>query len=97
MESPRTASMIERLSDIMEYFIDQNIKDMVPLETEVQFLDNYIALEMIRIMPQPQIEFVKRYKTGIQVQPMLLMTFVENIFKHGIKPVARSDERCAER
>ena len=49
MEAPRTALLIERLSDIMRYFIDQNIQDMVPIETEVQFLDNYIALEKIRI------------------------------------------------
>ena len=44
MESPRTALLIERLSDIMRYFVDQDIQDMVPIETEVQFLDNYIAL-----------------------------------------------------
>src|SRR5579872_664313 len=85
MEAPRTAVLIERLSDIMRYFIDQNIQDMVPIETEVQFLDNYIALETIRIMPQPELEFLKEFKTGIQLPPMLLMTFVENIFKHGIR------------
>src|SRR5579872_6460826 len=88
MEAPRTAVLIERLSDIMRYFIDQNIQDMVPIETEVQFLDNYIALETIRIMPQPELEFLKEFKTGIQLPPMLLMTFVENIFKHGIDKIS---------
>jgi len=88
MESPRTALLIERLSDIMRYFIDQNIQDKVPIETEVQFLDNYIALEKIRIMPEPELEFLKDFKTGIQLPPMLLMTFVENIFKHGIDKIS---------
>jgi len=88
MEAPRTALLIERLSDIMRYFIDQDIHDTVPLETEVQFLDNYIALEKIRIMPEPELEFLKNFKTGIQLPPMLLMTFVENIFKHGIDKIS---------
>lgn len=88
MEAPRTALLIERLSDIMRYFIDQNIQDMVPIETEVQFLDNYIALEKIRIMPEPELEFLKGFKAGIQLPPMLLMTFVENIFKHGIDKIS---------
>jgi len=88
MEAPRTALLIERLSDIMRYFIDQNIQDLVPIETEVQFLDNYIALETIRISPEPEIEFLKGFKPGIQLPPMLLMTFVENIFKHGIDKIS---------
>jgi len=88
MEAPRTALLIERLSDIMRYFIDQNIQDTVPIETEVQFLDNYIALETIRIMPEPELEFEKDFKTGIHLPPMLLMTFVENIFKHGIDKIS---------
>ena len=92
MEAPRTALLIERLSDIMRYFIDQNMKDMVTIETEVQFLDNYIALEKIRIMPEPALEFVKDYNAGIQLPPMLLMTFVENIFKHGIDKISGSNQ-----
>jgi sensor histidine kinase YesM len=92
MEAPRTALMIDRLSDIMRYFIDQNVQDMVPIETEVQFLDNYIALETIRIMPEPALEFLKDFKTGIQLPPMLLMTFVENIFKHGIDKISGNNQ-----
>jgi LytS/YehU family sensor histidine kinase len=92
MEAPRTALLIERLSDIMRYFIDQDIQDKVPIETEVQFLDNYIALETIRIMPAPAFEFLKDYKAGIQLPPMLLMTFVENIFKHGIDKISGRNE-----
>jgi sensor histidine kinase YesM len=88
MEAPRTALLIERLSDIMRYFIDQNIEDRVPLETEVQFLENYIALEKIRILPEPELTFLKGFKEGIQLPPMLLMTFVENIFKHGIDKIS---------
>ena len=88
MDSPRTALLIERLSDIMRYFVDQSSQETVPLATEVQFLDNYIALEKIRIRPEPEIEFEKQYDARIPVPPMLLMTFVENIFKHGIDKIS---------
>jgi hypothetical protein len=87
LDSPRTALLIERLSEIMRYFVDQSSQETVPLATEVQFLDNYIALEKIRIRPEPEIEFEKQYDAGVPIPPMLLMTFVENIFKHGIDKI----------
>jgi LytS/YehU family sensor histidine kinase len=83
-EAPRTAALIERLSDIMRYFVDESPKDEVSLQTEIQFLENYIALEKIRIRHETEINFVKDYNAEARIPPMLLMTFVENIFKHGI-------------
>ena len=87
LDSPRTALLIERLSEIMRYFVDQSSRDIVALGTEVEFLDNYIQLEKIRIQPEPDIRFEKRFDAGTPVPPMLLMTFVENIFKHGIDKI----------
>jgi sensor histidine kinase YesM len=83
-EAPRTAALIERLSDIMRYFVDESPKDEVSLQTEIQFIENYIALEKIRIRHETAISFVKDYNAEARIPPMLLMTFVENIFKHGI-------------
>src|SRR6202000_1826818 len=87
LDSPRTALLIERLSEIMRYFVDQSSQETVPLATEVQFLDNYIALEKIRIRPEPEISFHKQFDPATLIPPMLLMTFVENIFKHGIDKI----------
>jgi len=83
-ESPRTALFIERLSEIMRYFVDESPKSVVTLSTEIQFLENYIALERIRIRHEVAITFTKQCNPATGVPPMLLMTFVENIFKHGI-------------
>lgn len=83
-EAPRTAGLIERLSDIMRYFVDESPKDEVSLQTEIQFIENYIALEKIRIRHKTDVSFVKEYNSESRIPPMLLMTFVENIFKHGI-------------
>src|SRR5215469_2182514 len=84
-EAPRTALLIGRLSDIMRYFVDESPKEKVALTTEVKFLENYIALEVIRIRHGVEVNFEKQYGDGdLTLPPMLLMTFVENIFKHGI-------------
>ena len=79
-----SAGLIERLADIMRYFVDESPKEVVPVSTEVAFIENYIALERIRIRHGANIDFEKAYNPELRVPPMLLMTFVENIFKHGI-------------
>jgi len=83
-ESPRTALFIERLSEIMRYFVDESPRKVVTLGTEIQFLENYIALERIRIRHEVAISFTRECNPVTGIPPMLLMTFVENIFKHGI-------------
>ena len=81
---PSSAGLIERLSDIMRYFVDESPKEVVPVSTEVAFIENYMALERIRIRHGASINFEKAYDPELHIPPMLLMTFVENIFKHGI-------------
>jgi len=81
---PPSAGLIERLADIMRYFVDESPKDEVPVSTEVAFIENYIALERIRIRHGAAVNFGKAYNPDLRIPPMLLMTFVENVFKHGI-------------
>ncbi len=83
-ESPRTAALIERLSGIMRYFVDESSKESVRLESEVRFIENYLELEKIRIRHETRIDFCKDYPPTLEIPPMLLMTFIENIFKHGV-------------
>ena len=89
---PLSAGLIERLSDIMRYFVDESPKDAVPLATEVAFIENYMALENIRIRHGATIDFEKAYDPDLYIPPMLLMTFVENIFKHGIDKSRRQNQ-----
>jgi hypothetical protein len=90
-EAPRTALLIGRLSDIMRYFVDESPKEKVTLATEIKFLENYIALEEIRIRHGVKVTFDQQYDGNPLIPPMLLMTFVENIFKHGIDRSARGN------
>lgn len=91
-EAPRTALLIGRLSDIMRYFVDESPKEKVSLATEVKFLENYIALEEIRVRHGVNVAFHKEYEGELLIPPMLLMTFVENLFKHGIDRGAEGNQ-----
>lgn len=92
LEAPRTAALIERLSDIMRYFVDESPKQQVSLLTEIQFLENYIELEKIRLLYEIDFTFIKIDNPKLTVPPMLLMTFVENIFKHGIDKSSNNNQ-----
>jgi sensor histidine kinase YesM len=83
-EAPRSATLIEQLSDIMRYFVDESPKDHVMLTAEIAFLENYVALESIRLRFRTDIRVEKRLSKDFAVPPLLFMTLAENIFKHGI-------------
>ena len=85
----RLPNTILQLSDLMRYFLYGSKDNFIPLEQELAVLNNYIALQKIRSDAQLNIE------TNIdgdidhkQIAPLLLITFLENAFKHGVKGVS---------
>lgn len=84
-ESPTTAGLLERLSNIMRYFVDEGPKDKIGLAREIDFIRDYIHLEKMRMRHPMQIDFdIKGEVNGVNIPPMLLIPLVENVFKHGI-------------
>jgi sensor histidine kinase YesM len=68
-EAPHTALLIGRLSDIMRYFVDESPKENVSLQTEVKFLENYIALEEIRIRHGVKVSFYQQFEGSPSIPP----------------------------
>lgn len=84
-ESPDTAALLEKLSLIMRYFVDEAPKHKISLQTEIEFIRNYIDLEKARMRYPLEIDFKERISDkDIEVPPMLIIPLVENVFKHGI-------------
>lgn len=84
-ESPSTANLLEKLSQIMRYFVDQAPRDSIPLTVELNFIRNYIELEKVRMRYPLRVTInVIGINDGIVVPPMLMIPLVENVFKHGI-------------
>ena len=80
----------------MRYFVDEAPKEKVPLSTEIQFLENYIELEQIRMLYPVKLEFRKNVDPSILLPPMLLIPLVENIFKHGVDKTKEHNEAWIE-
>ncbi|HEX6428756.1 MAG TPA: histidine kinase [Niastella sp.] len=84
-ESPATAALLEQLSAIMRYFVDEAPKNRVKLQEELTFVKGYIELEKLRMRFPLEVRIVEEgIDNTIEVPPMLLIPLVENVFKHGI-------------
>jgi len=82
-KSDKLPALMLKLSSLLRYSLYETKEITVPLEKELQYLENYMALEKIRLEDQTDIVFENRVidKT-IEIAPMLLIVFVENAFKH---------------
>lgn len=82
---PKAAQIILKLSDLMRYSLYEANNDHVALHREVKFINDYIELERNRHKTITQIMLeIEGYTDNLYIPPLLLVTFVENAFKHGI-------------
>jgi LytS/YehU family sensor histidine kinase len=74
-----------RLSSLMRYMLYDSDQRMVPLERELEYLRNYIDLQRMRFDGDVAIDFqIDGVMRACTIEPMLLIPFVENAFKHGV-------------
>lgn len=93
--SDDTPVMLAKLSDTIRYFVDEAPNDRVPLQTEVAFLRNYIELEQIRLRyPFQFLMQIDADDLSRTLPPMLLIPFVENVFKHGVDRSHSGNAAC---
>jgi sensor histidine kinase YesM len=84
-KSDEASAVIIKLSNIMRYMIYEANKHSVPIANEISYMRDYIALEQIRLNNQFELDFdIKGLNENIQIAPLLLITFLENAFKHGV-------------
>ncbi len=84
----RTSSGIQRLGDMMRFMLHENHKDQIPLTREIEYVQHYIALQSLRIVNTPGVRIetsIDESKCQYSIAPMLLIPFIENAFKHGIR------------
>ena len=84
-KSDDTESAIIKLSGIMRYMLDESKEERVSLEKEIDYLRNYIELQKMRLSNMANIRFsIEGNPEACTIEPLLLIPFVENAFKHGI-------------
>lgn len=74
---------ILRLSGIMRYIVEESKSPVVLLSSEIKLLEDYIDLEKLRYDERLTVTFEKDVQYNQHISPLLLITFVENAFKHG--------------
>ncbi len=83
----RTGEGIQKLGDMMRFMLHENVQDKISLTRDVDYLENYIALQKLRTSRSANIVIetqIEEQLNNLQITPMLLIPFVENAFKHGI-------------
>ena len=79
------ANIVLKLSDLMRYSLYEANHAKIPLTREMQFLRDYVKLEKIRHKEHVVIETdIQRIPPNLEITPLILISFVENAFKHGV-------------
>ena len=82
---PEAAESIMKLSNIMRYVTDESEANYVSLLGEINCMDNFIELQKLRLSTKTKLSYkIKGDPAGHQISPLILMTFVENVFKYGL-------------
>ncbi len=86
-EDQLTADGISRLSGLMRYNIYTNKNNKVPLEEEIDYIQNYISLQKTRFVGEYSLHVNFEVNGCINskvIAPFILIMFIENAFKYGI-------------
>lgn len=83
-QSPIAPASISRLSDILDHVLYRCSDPFVPLSSEITLLNNYIELEKLRYDERLTIDFQANAEKDVLIAPLLLLSIVENAFKHGV-------------
>jgi len=84
-KSDLTPRGILLLSEILSFVIYETKNDYYPLSKEIQLINSYIELEKMRYTNSFSIDFeVNDINEDSFITPLILFTFLENSFKHGI-------------
>jgi len=82
--SPKTPKIILKLSELMRYLLHETKNKTISLEKEIMYLQDYLDLERIRFGDLLKINLnISGDISDKVIAPMLLLSFVENAFKHG--------------
>lgn len=84
-KSDKTPEAIIKLSQLMRYIIYDSEKEMVPFNNEIDYIKNFVELQKLRLRENVFIDLKIYGNTNDKwIEPLLLLPFIENAFKHGI-------------
>lgn len=92
IRSEHTPTAVVKLSEMMRYVTTEAHNDKVPLQKEMDYVQNYVDLQRIRLGQTVKIDYTVNGETGSrQIAPLIMIPFVENAFKYGVNPEEESE------
>ena len=84
LKSDELEPTVHKLSSLMQYMLYETDEEKVLLQSEIENLQNYIYLQQQRFSEKLKLHVSLDVKENWHtIEPMLLIPFVENAFKHG--------------
>lgn len=84
-KSDQLESSLIKLSGLMRYMLHESGGLQVSLDKEIEYLKSYIELQEIRFSHDVPVRVnLPEGDSSHKIEPMLLIPFVENAFKHGV-------------
>lgn len=85
IDQEKCKDAIVKLSELLRFTLQSGEQTLIPLHTEMDEVQKYLALEQIRFGDRFQIEFQMDETAAYQlVPPAMILTLAENAIKHGI-------------
>ncbi len=85
-KSEKVPEMLLKLSEIMRYMLKDGTEPLVPLRKELSYLQNFVDLQKLRLEGRGDVQFtVEGDPKDHKIAPLLLVSFVENSFKHSMQ------------
>jgi LytS/YehU family sensor histidine kinase len=82
-ENKDARQALHKFSEMLRYQLYEANGDKIPLEKEIGYLKDYVDLQQLRLSEQSRVHFECLGNTsGFQIEPLLLIPFAENAFKH---------------
>lgn len=84
-DQDKASMSLAKFSELLRYQLYQCNEPFIPLEQELNYVENFIELEKLRQdlkNMELHVELDKSTMSNLQIAPFLLVPFVENAFKH---------------
>lgn len=83
-KSDEAPDIVMKLAKILDYTLHQDKNEGIAIEKEVELIQNYIDLELLRYGDRLDFVFNKTIDNPlIKIAPLVLLSIIENAFKHG--------------
>jgi hypothetical protein len=92
-ENENTATLIEKLSGILRFSVEESQHEFTSVEREIKFLEQYLTLQKARLPERENIKIQSNIfydEDPAQIAPFLIIPFLENAFQYGIS----MDKEC---